>query len=289
MDVSPTFAPMAFQAPPVGCRILAVSHQDSSCGKKAKEEILLGGRLTTGVVRLGDTVRRPVSSSSPFVARLLTHLAKSGFEGAPRYLGRDEHNRDILSYIHGWVPANFQQFEHDQIWCAGQLLQHFHAATAGTDLMDQGQVICHHDPGPNNVVFQEGRPHAFIDFDMATPGDPLEDIGYMAWTWCVSSRPDRGPCEFQAEQVRLLSDAYRLTLDDRRKIVDAIIQQQERNVRFWRTYVSGEVSPNPLPPETIQHRINWTRRERVYTRQIERCLNVRSHDRPSLLPDTTNT
>lgn len=258
---------MAFQAPLVGFKIFVVSHHDSSSGKKVAEEILLGGRLTAGVVRLGDTVRRPISSSSPFVARLLTHLAKCGFDGAPRYLGRDEHNRDILSYIHGWVPATFQQFEHDQIWCAGQLLQRFHAATAGTDLVDQGQVMCHHDPGPNNVVFQEGRPHAFIDFDMAAPGDPLEDIGYMAWTWCVSSRPDRGSCEFQAEQARLLSDAYRLTFGDRRKIVAAILKQQERNVCFWRTYLSGDATlPNSLSRETIQHRINWTRRERAYTR-----------------------
>ncbi|WP_258564624.1 phosphotransferase, partial [Streptomyces himalayensis] len=25
-------------------------------------------------------------------------------------------------------------------------------------------------------------PVAFIDFDTAAPGDPLEDLGYMAWT-----------------------------------------------------------------------------------------------------------
>jgi hypothetical protein len=49
--------------------------------------------------------------------------------------------------------------------------------------------------------------------------------------------------------------------------VDAIIQQQERNVRFWRTYLLGEATPpSSLSHETIQHRINWTRRERFYTR-----------------------
>ncbi|NGZ60687.1 MAG: aminoglycoside phosphotransferase family protein, partial [Nitrospira sp. LK265] len=50
-------------------------------GENAEEEILLGGRLTAGVLRIGDTVRRPVTSSSPFTARLLAHLANIGFDG----------------------------------------------------------------------------------------------------------------------------------------------------------------------------------------------------------------
>jgi aminoglycoside phosphotransferase (APT) family kinase protein len=37
---------------------------------------------------------------------------------------------------------------------------------------------CHHDPGPNNTVFRDGRPVALIDFDFAAVGDPLEDVGY---------------------------------------------------------------------------------------------------------------
>ncbi|MGC3860229.1 hypothetical protein ACPSM1_08585 [Micromonospora chersina] len=39
------------------------------------EQPLAGGRLTAGVVRVGDTVRRPASPASGFVARLLAHLA----------------------------------------------------------------------------------------------------------------------------------------------------------------------------------------------------------------------
>ena len=241
-----------------------MNHHDISCEKNAEEEILVGGRLTSGVVRIGDTVRRPATSSSSFLSRLLTHLARNGFDGAPRYLGRDEHNRDILSYIPGWVPANFQRFENEQIWRAGLLLQRFHAATSDSDLVEPGQVVCHHDPGPNNVVFREEMPHAFIDFDMAAPGDPLQDIGYMAWTWCVSSRPDRGPVTFQAEQIRLFSDAYRLAAYDRRRIFDAIMMRQERNVRFWTAYLA-KATTIPTPAEIIYKRIDWSEREKAYT------------------------
>lgn len=48
---------------------------------------LVGGDVTEGVVRVGDTVRRPVGSHSPLVHTLLRHLEEVGFPGAPRFLG----------------------------------------------------------------------------------------------------------------------------------------------------------------------------------------------------------
>jgi hypothetical protein len=52
-----------------------------------EETRLSGGRVTDGVVRIGDTVRRPAKDNSPFVRELLSHLTAQGFDGAPRYLG----------------------------------------------------------------------------------------------------------------------------------------------------------------------------------------------------------
>ncbi|WP_246144936.1 hypothetical protein [Actinacidiphila oryziradicis] len=40
---------------------------------------LSGGRITPGVVRVGDTVRRSATMSSAFVAELLGHLQEYGF------------------------------------------------------------------------------------------------------------------------------------------------------------------------------------------------------------------
>ncbi|RYD43853.1 MAG: hypothetical protein EOP85_09825, partial [Verrucomicrobiaceae bacterium] len=55
---------------------------------------LAGGRITTGVVRVGETVRRPRSEASGFVAELLGVLRENGFEGAPDFLGIDAKGRD---------------------------------------------------------------------------------------------------------------------------------------------------------------------------------------------------
>jgi hypothetical protein len=80
-------------------------------GEQTIEIPLTGGRYTVGVVRVGDTVRRPATASSPFVRDLLLHLEGAGCACVPRHLGQDESVRDILSYIPGWVPAKFQYFE----------------------------------------------------------------------------------------------------------------------------------------------------------------------------------
>src|SRR5260221_13619730 len=60
---------------------------------------LPAGRMTAGIVRVGDTVRRPSKPSSPFVAQLLSHLRDCGCEWSPRYLGQDALGRAILTYV----------------------------------------------------------------------------------------------------------------------------------------------------------------------------------------------
>jgi hypothetical protein len=66
---------------------------------------LAGGDVTEGVVRVGNTVRRPVGPHSPLVHALLAHLEYTGFTGAPRFLGIDGSGREVLSYIDGEVAG----------------------------------------------------------------------------------------------------------------------------------------------------------------------------------------
>ena len=75
---------------------------ESWADEAGRAEIPLGGGdVTEGVVRVGDTVRRPVGPHSPLVHALLTHLESVGFQGAPRFLGIDGSGREVLSYIDG--------------------------------------------------------------------------------------------------------------------------------------------------------------------------------------------
>ena len=75
-------------------------------GSDQEEIPLHGGRVTHGIVRIGDTVRRPPTANSEFVRRLLQHLAVKGFGGAPASLGTDAQGRDVLAFIEGDVPTD---------------------------------------------------------------------------------------------------------------------------------------------------------------------------------------
>jgi Ser/Thr protein kinase RdoA (MazF antagonist) len=147
------------------------------------EEIpLAGGALTDGIVRVGDTVRRPVRG--PGLRDLLQQLEQAGFDAAPRWLGIDEQGREILSWIDGETftergrmhpyigdPPDRVVFSDEQVRAVFRLLRRFHDASGD-------EVVCHGDFGPWNLVWRDGLPVGVIDFDQAHRGDPGEDVGY---------------------------------------------------------------------------------------------------------------
>ncbi|MEF2966547.1 hypothetical protein V3851_11965 [Paenibacillus sp. M1] len=94
-----------------------------------QEEVLSGGNVNH-IVRVGDTVRRPTGYWSPSVHELLKHLEKQGFDGAPRFLGIDDSDREILTFVTGDI--NQPELESYTWWTdetlAGfaRLLRQFH-------------------------------------------------------------------------------------------------------------------------------------------------------------------
>jgi phosphotransferase family enzyme len=216
--------------------------------------------MTPGVVKVGETVRRPTSPATRFAATLLSHLASAGFEGAPRYLDQDGLGREILTFLPGEVPAKWRAFADEQVAQAGILLRRMHDASRGlAERLGGGHVVCHHDPGPNNTVFRNGLPTAFIDFDFAAVGDPLADLGYLAWSWCISSKPSRGRPAEQARQVRILADAYGLSAEQRRRLPAAIDDRLVGNERFRRKRVDRHQTSHAGPGAA--EALAWTRRE----------------------------
>lgn len=229
------------------------------------EIALPSGHLSLGVVRVAETVRRPAKASSVFVAQLLGLLERRGLAWAPRYFGQDESGRDVLSFVPGWVPAKWRTFSDEQVSAAARLLRELHDATRGSELAGTREVVCHNDPGPSNAVFDDADlPYSFIDFDMAAPGSVLEDVGYLAWSWCVASKPERRSASFQAAQVRLLADSYGLDSAARVGLCDALLERQRRNTRFWSEQLAlGQAIPST--PEKIRELIAWSERELAFT------------------------
>ncbi|MFD0587862.1 phosphotransferase [Paenibacillus sp. GCM10027627] len=164
-----------------------------------QEEVLTGGNVNH-IVRISDTVLRPTGYWSPYVHKLLNHLEKQGFEGAPKFFGVDESEREILSFIAGEVPGNDYPDLEPYMWSdetlegLAKLLRRFHDAAEGFEFIKGGswqlsyadesqhEVICHNDAALYNTVFQNGAPIALIDFDMAGPGPRMWDIAYTLYT-----------------------------------------------------------------------------------------------------------
>jgi len=154
-------------------------------------------------VRIGDTVRRPMIGERSEIHALLRHFERLGFSAVPRFLGVDEMEREILTFLPGDVPDNLGHFDEPTLRAAGALLRTFHDASTGFAVVvaAAAEVMCHNDWGPPNAVFRDGCPVGIIDFDTARPGLRLWDLGYSAASWI-----DLGdPAYTGAEQVSRLS------------------------------------------------------------------------------------
>ncbi|HEY8945468.1 MAG TPA: phosphotransferase [Polyangiaceae bacterium] len=205
------------------------------------------------------------------MAALLRHFEALQIDWAPRYLGEDRSHRDILSYMPGHVPQRWGHFSDAQVADAGRLLRAFHDATKTSDLRGTASVVCHNDFGPNNAVFVDERPVALIDFDMATPGEVLDDLGYTAWSWCISSKEHRPPIHVQARQVRLFVDAYGgLCASSRVAVIDAVLGRQERNARFWSEVLNNPAATCATSPDKMPEIIEWSRTEQAFVRANRR-------------------
>jgi hypothetical protein len=180
-------------------------HFDASMAEPELE--LTGGRVTAGVVRVGETVRRPLGPHSPFVHRLLNHLEARRVKCVPRFLGIDAEGREILTFIHGDVPADLGDFPDDQLAAAARMLRELHDAAADCELKGDHETICHGDPGPCNTVFVAGIPVGMIDFDAAHAGLRREDVGYAAWLW-LSIGDERFSPQTQGRRLKVFMDAY---------------------------------------------------------------------------------
>jgi phosphotransferase family enzyme len=163
----------------------------------------LPGGCVNEVARLEDTVHRTSGPWTPAVHALLRHLEAKGFDAAPRALGFDDQGREVLTYIEGAVlgePWPPELLTDEGLGQLASLLQRYHEAVEdfipppgstwrhSEAALQQGDVICHGDPGPWNFVWREGSAVGLIDWDFAEPGPALSDVAYLAW----NSVPLRG-------------------------------------------------------------------------------------------------
>ena len=237
---------------------------ESWAGEADQAEIpLAGGDVTEGVVRAGDTVRRPVGPHSPLVHALLAHLESAGFAGAPRFLGIDRAGREVLSYIDGEVAGRPRPpwiADETRLVSVGRLVRAYDDVAASftpppgvlpetTTAEIAGlppapayppELIGHTDITPENVVFRDGLAVALIDFDLAKPATRAEEMFNAMMWWAPLFDPrDVDPPLREVDvprRARILADAYGLSGTDRERIIEVGMLRTRRGwylMKHW--------------------------------------------------------
>lgn len=215
-----------------------------------------GGNMSRGVVRVGETVRRPAGPWTPAVHALLAHLHATGFRGAPLPLGIDEHGREVLTFIPGdpaW-PGRFHLLNDDgRLRRAARLIREFHDAVAGfrppPDARwqvlvpaDGDEIIAHHDLAPWNLIMG-GRKWAFIDWDTAAPGTRLWDLAYAMHGFVQLSADPAWQRDDAGRRLRLIADAYGLSERQRLDIIPLL----GRRAQAMHTFLAGHAAQGIQP------------------------------------------
>lgn len=249
------------------------------------DEDVLQDHAHRPVVRIGDTVRRPLQPWSETVHALLRHLEAVGFTHAPRVLGIDEQGREVLTYIEGGSgPQGWAEVVPDDgLTAFARLLREYHDATvdfvppegsawAVAPESAETEVICHGDFGPWNAVWRGGRPVGLLDFDFGRPGTRMEDIAY-ALEYVAPFRDDAectrwlrypGPPD-RRRRLEVFCAAYGLSSTN--GVVDAVIDEQRRTIDRVRRLAAAGHEPQVTwvgdgHVQELERRLAWSEAHR---------------------------
>ncbi len=238
------------------------------------------------VVKDGDRVERPAYPWAPTVHSLLRFLRAKGFDAAPEPIDLAE-GRETLRWIPGASGADgwAEVVGEGGLRTFARFLRRYHDATEGFTVSEgspwafrsgpaePGEVICHGDFGPWNVVWRDHESVGLLDFDFAEPGDRMLDVAYAleyvapfcadeeAIRWrAYAAPPDR------AKRMSIFAESYGLT--ETSGLVDAVIERQELGIHQVRTLAARGFDPQRSwvrdgHLHELADRVRWSREHRA--------------------------
>jgi aminoglycoside phosphotransferase (APT) family kinase protein len=212
----------------------------------------------------GGVVTRPASPQTATVHTFLRHLRSEGLaDVVPEPLSIDG-TTETLRLVEGDAGGDAWQHQHDLagLESAARLLRRVHDASRtwvppadavfGHPVLaapvQEGQVFCHGDPGPWNVVWRDGRAVGLIDWDYLHPGDPVDDLAYALF-WFTPTRADAHCLDWhhfpvvpdRRERIRCFLAAYGPTAPF--DVVDAVVRRGQATIDLELALAARGVEP----------------------------------------------
>jgi hypothetical protein len=232
--------------------------------------VQLAGGLVNVVRRVDDTVHRP--RLSDYARQLLRHLGRHDWQHAPRLLAPGT-IEDVLSFVPGraaLTPADQERAAADGALAGvARMVRELHDLTEGTDLAGASEVACHHDLDPRNTIYRRDadgtwEPVAIIDWDLASPGLRVQDLGHACWTF-TGIGPGADVARSR-RRIAVIVDAYEFD-GALRDVVDAALWWQDR---CWRGIQAEAAAGDPAKValrdsgvvDRVRETYAWTREHR---------------------------
>ena len=248
---------------------------------------ILQDREDRPVIRRGATVRHPRQDWTPAVHSLLDHLYAVGFHRVPRVLGLDG-NWEVLSYLEGESgPDGWAKVVDEKgLAASARMLREYHDAVAGwnpptppvwfdgrTGTGGEGEIVCHGDYGPWNIVWQGTTPVGLLDWEYAHLAPPSHDV-YYALQYVAPFRRDEECLRWlrypappdRRRRTEIFAAAYGWTSLD--NVVDEVIAVQRAGLETMRQ-LAAQGQPRQLTTlaqgwaQVVERDIAWARENRA--------------------------
>jgi hypothetical protein len=231
----------------------------------------------------GERVVRRAYPWAPTVHALLRYVTANGFDAVPEPIDIGD-GHETLRFTPGESgPAGWVKVVPDEgLRTFGRFLRRYHDATVGFEppspgapwafrsgAARPGEVICHGDVGPWNVVWRGVEPVGLLDFDFAGPGDRMLDVtGALEYVApfcddeeCVKWRAYPEPPN-RRRRIALFAEAYGLSGTD--GLVEAVIERQELGIYQVRTLAARGFEPQRTwvrggALDELAARVRWSR------------------------------
>lgn len=195
-----------------------------------------------GVLRTGNTVRRPAKPWSGNIAAFVRHLDGQGlpverFEGFCADTGEELWQFGKGELVHPGPWSDDALFEVGALAARlhrGALSFHPETGQAAPwylrEIGKNPKIWCHGDIAPWNMLTENGRPTLLVDWEFSGPLDPMVELSRICWLFCqlhdddlmdLHHLPDAA---HRAKQVRMVCDGYGLCAPLRHTLLEQILE-----------------------------------------------------------------